>query len=60
MTERLEYSAAEYDRDVVVWDLDKIVCIFRENIKGKTGLIGLSDYYMASTAKTYAKKESEE
>ncbi len=45
---------------MVVWDLDKIVCIFRENIKGKTGLIGLSDYYMASTAKTYAKKESEE
>lgn len=60
VTERLEYSAAEYDRDVVVWDLDKIVCIFRENIKGKTGLIGLSNYYMASTAKTYAKKESEE
>lgn len=60
VTERWEYSAVEYDRDVVIWDLDKIICIFRENIKGKIELIGLSDYYTASTAKTYAKSESEE
>lgn len=59
-TERLEYSAVEYDRDVVIWDLDKVVCVFRENIKGKTGLIGRSDYYVSSTAKTYAKQESED
>lgn len=60
VTERLEYGAVEYDRDVVVWDLDQIICVFRENIKGKIGLIGLSDYFLSSTAKTYAKKESEE
>lgn len=59
VTERWEYSAVEYDRDVVVWDLDKAVALYRENIRGSVKLIGISDYYMTSTVKTYTVEEVE-
>lgn len=51
--EVFNYDAIEQDRDVVLWDLAEVLMLYRVNIKGKVELVGIGDYYVASTQKTY-------
>lgn len=62
--EVFNYDAIDQDRDVVLWDLAEVLMLYRVNIKDKVELVGVGDYYVASTQKTYtsgaAQMEEEE
>ena len=57
--EVFNYDAIDQDRDVVLWDLAEVLMLYRVNIKGKVELVGVGDYYVSSTQKTYLRDNSQ-
>ncbi len=51
--EELSFAAAEFNRDVVMWDVVKIVAVFRETLGNKTDLVGVGDYLVHTVQKVY-------
>ena len=49
------YNAVEQDRDVVLWDLAEVLMLYRINKNDKIELVGVGDYFIASTQKTYVR-----
>lgn len=56
-TETFNYDAVDYDRAVVLWDVVKVLALYRTNIKGETELVGVGDYLVLEEQKTYAQNE---
>lgn len=54
------YNAIEQDRDIVLWDLVKVLVLYRVNKKGQTELVGVGDYFDSSTQKTYMRDNMQE
>lgn len=54
-TEELSFASAEINRDVVMWDVVKIVTIYRETLGNKTELVGVGDYLVRTVQKVYGK-----
>lgn len=52
----LSFEAAENNRDVVIWDVVKIVVLFRETLGNKTELAGVGDYLVCAVPKAYEAK----
>lgn len=52
----LSFEAADYNRDVVLWDVVKVVAIYRETSGNKIDLIGVGDYHVATVPKVYGGK----
>lgn len=55
-TTDLRYDPWECDRDVVLWDVAKVVVLYRRLKKSsepREQLVGLADYYMETYQKTY-------
>ncbi len=52
----LSFEAAEFNRDVVIWDVVRIVAIFRETLGNKTDFVGVGDYLVYVVPKVYEKK----
>lgn len=52
-TEAIRFEPFEKDRNVVFWDLSKIICIYRKDYKDKIGIVAYSDYFIESRKKTY-------
>lgn len=48
--ERLEIDK---DRDIIWWDIVKVVALYRESKKGKIKLLGVDDYLMDTLERTY-------
>lgn len=51
-TETIRFEPVELSRNVVIWDLIKLICLYR-NYKDRVELIGYSDYFVESRKKTY-------
>lgn len=51
--ETFEYEATNVDRTIVLWDLAKVLVLYRVDKKGNTELLGIGDYYLGSYKKTY-------
>ena len=54
------YNAVEQDRDVVLWDLAEVLMLYRININDEIELVGVGDYFVASTQKTYIRNSVQE
>lgn len=54
------YNAVEQDRDVVLWDLAEVLMLYRINKNDKVELVGVGDYFVASTQKTYVRSNLQE
>lgn len=54
------YNAIEQDRDVVLWDLAEVLVLYRINRNNKIELVGVGDYYVAATQKTYVRSHAQE
>ena len=51
--ETFNYSECDYDRTVVLWDLVKVVALYRVCKNDTIELVGIGDYYDCSAKKTY-------
>lgn len=54
------YESMDVDRDVVFWDMDKILMLYREDINNNIELLGIDDYFVESSVKTYLAGGSKE
>lgn len=54
--EELSYEAEAFNRDIVMWDVVKVVAIFRETTGNKIDLVGVGDYLVHSVTKVYGKE----
>lgn len=53
------YNAVEQDRDVVLWDLAEVLMLYRINRNNKIELVGVGDYFVTSTQKTYVRDHAQ-
>lgn len=60
VSEVFSYHAVEQDRDVVLWDLAEILMLYRVNRNNKIELVGVGDYFVMSTQKTYVRSHAQE
>ena len=51
--EEFIYDATDCDRNVVLWDLVRVLALYRKDKKGSIELIGIDDYYVDDVQKTY-------
>ncbi len=51
--EVFSYNAVEQDRNVVLWDLAEVLALYRIDKNNKIELVGVGDYFVTSTQKTY-------
>lgn len=51
--EVFNYNAVDQDRNVVLWDLAEVLVLYRTSKKGQTELVGIGDYYLTASQKTY-------
>lgn len=58
--EVFSYNAIEQDRDVVLWDLAEVLVLYRINRNNKIELVGVGDYYVTATQKTYVRSHTQE
>ena len=56
VTEELSFEAAEFNRDIVMWDVVKVVAIFRETLGNKIDLVGIGDYLVRVVPRVYGGK----
>lgn len=54
--EELAFEAADSNRNVVIWEVVKVVAIFRESLGNKTELVGVGDYPVTFVSKVYNEK----
>ncbi len=54
------YNAVEQDRDVVLWNLVEILLMYRINKNNKIELVGVGDYFVMPTQKTYVRSHAQE
>lgn len=54
--EELAFDAADFNRNVVIWEVVKVVAIFRETLGNKTELVGIGDYPVTAVPKVYNEK----
>lgn len=60
VSEVFSYHAVEQDRDVVLWDLAEVLVLYRINRNNKIELVGVGDYFVMSTQKTYVRSHAQE
>lgn len=58
--EEFNYEATDYDRNVVLWDLARVLTLYRIDKKGNIELIGVDDYYLTDSQKTYISGDKSE
>lgn len=51
--EVFNYNAIDQDRNVVLWDLAEVLVLYRTSKKGQTEIVGIGDYYLTASQKTY-------
>lgn len=51
--ELFSYGAVDYERDIVLWSLVKVLCLYREKPDGKIEPVGIGDYLMENIQKVY-------
>lgn len=56
--ETFNYNECDYDRNVVLWDLVKVVALYRVCKNGTIELVGIGDYYDCATQRTYATQDT--
>lgn len=52
-TEEVNYDSIDASRNIVFWDLVKIIAIYRKDLQNNVELIGFSDYFVETRQKVY-------
>lgn len=58
-TKEIYYESTPYTREIVFWDLIKIVALYRKDKKGNIELIAFNDFLVSSHEKTYITETNE-
>ena len=56
---KVSYKEKDYDREIVFWDLSRVVVLFRKSkeASGSVKMVALDDYYFETYQKTYNYKD---
>lgn len=54
----VNYDTQPSDRTIVWWDFAEVIVLYRKSASGNVTLIGISDYFMNSVARTYGSNGS--